>query len=124
MRIDPPVSAVECFGRVVSAEGNGRPIALHYRPVLSLLIRHSNLIRKIFYWSQVAPAIIRFERTHLSVVDHEESVDDVTHPAPPNFPDDAVVRNILAITARVNLTWVKRRTGKFTAFVHQNWKDA
>jgi hypothetical protein len=29
----------------------------------------------------------------------------------------------LAITTRENLTWVKRRTGKFTAFVHQNWKE-
>jgi len=53
LRFDPPVSAEECVGRVVSAERNGRPIALRYRPVLSFLLRHSNLIRKIFYWSRV-----------------------------------------------------------------------
>lgn len=53
LRIDSPVSAEECFGRVVSAERNGRPIALRYRPMLSFLIRHSNLIRRIFYWSRV-----------------------------------------------------------------------
>ena len=53
LRIDSPVGAEECFGRVVSAERNGRPIALRYRPMLSFLIRHSNLIRRIFYWSRV-----------------------------------------------------------------------
>jgi signal peptidase I len=52
LRIDPPVSAEECVGRVVSAERNGRPIVLRYRPVLAFLLRHSNLIRRIFYWSR------------------------------------------------------------------------
>jgi signal peptidase I len=53
LRIDAPVIAEECFGRVISAERNGRPIALRYRPMLSFLIRHSNLMRRIFYWSRV-----------------------------------------------------------------------
>jgi hypothetical protein len=26
---------------------------LRYRPMLSFLIRHSNLMRRIFYWSRV-----------------------------------------------------------------------
>lgn len=53
LRIDPPVRAEECVGRVVSAERNGSPIVLRYRPVLSFLLRHSNLIRTIYYWSRV-----------------------------------------------------------------------
>jgi signal peptidase I len=53
LRMDSLVSDEECVGRVVSAERNGKSIALHYRPVLSSLLRHSNLMRKIYYWSRV-----------------------------------------------------------------------
>lgn len=53
VRIDSPLSAEDCIGRVVFAERNGKPVALHYRRLLSSLLRYSELIRKIYYWCRV-----------------------------------------------------------------------
>ena len=53
VRIDSPIAADECVGRVASAERDGQPIALHYRPILSSFLRYSALTRKIYYWSRV-----------------------------------------------------------------------
>lgn len=53
VRIDSPVAADECVGRVISAERDGKPVALHYRPILSFFLRYSALTRKIYYWSRV-----------------------------------------------------------------------
>jgi len=52
-RIDSPVAADECVGRVASAERDGKPVALHYRPILSALLRYSAVTRRIYYWSRV-----------------------------------------------------------------------
>lgn len=53
VRIDPPVRADECIGRVASAERDGKPVVLRYRPMLSFLLRYSALTRNFYYWSRV-----------------------------------------------------------------------
>lgn len=53
VRINSPVAAEECLGRVASAERDGKPVTLHYRPILSSFLRYSALTRRIYYWSRV-----------------------------------------------------------------------
>ena len=52
-RIDAPVAADECIGRVTSAERDGKPLTLRYRPILSSLLRYSEFAKKVYYWSRV-----------------------------------------------------------------------